>query len=134
MGLKTGELPRSGQFVTDVDGRLVTDPGNGAQFAPITAGAAGDVTVVAAGGAGVKIRVHQYTLILNTGGTVQWFSNPSAQTKPLSGPMTPVTGGGAAPAGGGGVPLFETNANESLVLNLAGAAVVGGHVTYTLET
>ncbi len=96
------------------------------QFAPISASASGDNTVVAAV-AGKKIRVLKYTILAN--GTVAVkFRSPSVAD--LTGLMTLGTNSGV---GGAFCPigLFETAAGDPLIVNLSGGTGgVAGHLTY----
>lgn len=102
------------------------------KFVVINASLAGDNTIVAAI-LGRKIRVVNYTLISAGAVTVTWKSGTTA----ISGPMPLAANGGMAPSSSvltpsGLIGVFETNANEALVLNLGGAVAVGGHLTYIL--
>lgn len=102
------------------------------KFVVINASLTGDNTIVAAI-VGRKIRVVNYTLISAGAVTVTWKSGATA----ISGPMPLAANGGMAPSSSvltpsGLIGVFETNVNESLVLNLGGAVAVGGHLTYIL--
>jgi hypothetical protein len=98
-----------------------------AQFAVISASAAGDNTIVA-GPAGKKIRVLTYHLVAAAAVTLTWKSGATA----ISGPMP------LAPPGVLAVPFAITgvlktlNAADALVLNLGAAVAVGGVLTYVL--
>jgi hypothetical protein len=89
----------------------------------------GDNTVVAAQGAGKKIRVLGYVLNVNAAGTVTWKSASTAK----SGAMEFVDGGGmVAPVCDPttGAFWFETAANEALIITTAVGVDALGHVTY----
>jgi hypothetical protein len=95
--------------------------------------------IVAAPGAGFKIRVLGYVLALTGAGTAKWQSGATTE---LSGDMEFVDAGGAtaplAPivpnAGPDDQPFwFECNENEALNLVLVGAAALGkGHLTFQI--
>jgi hypothetical protein len=95
-------------------------------FAAISAAASGQNTLVAAAGAGLKIRVLGYVLVADAAVTAQWRSGA---TTALSGAMAFANNGGlSAPEATFG--HFETAANEALTMNLGAAVGVRGHLTY----
>jgi hypothetical protein len=104
------------------------------QSVAVSATADGDNTIVAAAGAGKKIRVLGYGLSINAAGTIQWKSGASTAK---SGAMEFVDGGGIAPGtfdpGGGGF-WFETAANEALVLSTSTGVDALGHLTYLITS
>jgi hypothetical protein len=104
------------------------------KYLPIYATASGD-NVVLAGSVypNMCFMVVSYTLLTDANVTIQWKSNSTA----LSGPMPILASGGVATtsnflSGGVGSPigLFKTvQSNDDLILNLSGAANVGGHIS-----
>lgn len=102
--------------------------GQNIQHAAISQGAApGTTSIVAAAGAGLKIKVVSYVFTMGLLGTLQWKSNAT----PISGPLDiATTGGVVAPAGKH--PYMETAPNEPLQITttLGGA---NGHLSYVVE-
>lgn len=100
-------------------------------FAIVDAAASGDNTLVAAQGAGNKIRVHQLYLV--SAGTVTVRFESGAAGTALSGQMNLVANTGFvlpySPIG-----WFETAANVLLNLELSGAISVDGGFAYTVVT
>jgi hypothetical protein len=101
--------------------------------ANIDTASSGDTQIVAAQGAGKKIRVHSYRLVGDnaaTANTAKWTDGPSGATKETV-PLLANTGIVAA------VPrpdyLFELSANTDLTLNLSAAQRARGGVTYSVE-
>src|SRR5437773_1214800 len=102
------------------------------QFAPISAAASGNNTLVAAQGPGIKIRVLALALIAASAvlATVQ----SGAGGTNLTGAMTLPAGrqvGGRRPSRFG---LYETGANALLNLNLGGAVQVSGWLVWCTAT
>lgn len=95
-------------------------------FAVINVSSSGDNSVVAAV-TGKKIRVLAYTLVCDAAVAVKFTDGASGTAK---------TGAMSFAANGGSTPPFcpvghlETSANTALVLNLASAVGVRGHLTY----
>ena len=100
-------------------------------FAAIDAATSGDNTLVAAAGAGNKIRVHQ--LLLVAAGTVNARFESGAGGTALTGQMNLVANTGFvlpySPIG-----WFETAANTLLNLELSAAVSVDGVLAYTVVT
>lgn len=99
-------------------------------FASIAASTSGNNTIVAAAGASNKIRVLGYSFVVAGAVNVKWQSGAGGTD--LTGLMTfDASGKGIAeaycPLG-----LFETAANTLLNLNLSGAVLVGGRLTYAV--
>ena len=94
-----------------------------AQYTPISVAASGNNTLVAAQGAGVKIRVVCLVLTVGAGVSVKFQSGAGGTD--LTGPM-------ALPINGlivlkhSAVGWFETAANALLNLNLSGAVQTSG--------
>lgn len=99
------------------------------QFLVIDHASSGDNTLVAAQGAGKKIRVLSYVLV--SAGTVTARFESGAGGTALTGQMTTavnsVISSGFNPYG-----HFETAANALLNLELSGAVSVDGHLTYVV--
>ena len=86
-------------------------------------------TIVAAPGAGLCIRVWQYTFVVEGDVDVTWLSDPT----PLTGTMHfTADGEGIVSVGGGLVPLMTCAEDEALVLQLSAEVQVSGHVSYTV--
>ena len=92
-----------------------------AQFAPITS-AVGDTTLVAAQGAGVKIRVLAFTVVAAAAAVVTFQSGTGGTG--LTGPMTLVDTEGE-PFG-----VFETAANTLLNLHQTGTIQLSGWLVW----
>jgi hypothetical protein len=100
------------------------------QFAVVNTAAAGNTTIVAAQGAGVKIRILAY-LIVAAGAVVANLQSGAGGTS-LTGPMTLATGtpnGARHPSG-----CFETAANALLNINLGAAVQVSGWIAWVPAT
>ena len=97
-----------------------------AQFVPINS-AAGDATLVAAQGAGVKIRVLGFVIVAAAAATVTLQSGTGGTA--LTGPMTLATGieveADIAPFG-----WFETAANALLNLHQTGVVQLSGWLVW----
>jgi hypothetical protein len=96
--------------------------------ATISASASGDNTVVAAV-VGKKIRVNNYLIVAAAAVSATWKSGASTSK---SGALPLAANGGVAAPGDEKTRWFETAPGEALVLNLSGAVLVAGHVTYTV--
>ena len=122
----------SGGYVRDPDGRLVvtfaTDGGKALQFVPISTAASGATQLVAAAGAGVKIKVVSYVIVASAPVTVK-FQSAGVD---LTGAMALAANGGVSVSGNTS-HLFETAANAVLNINLGGAVQVSGHLAYFTE-
>lgn len=94
------------------------------KYAVVNATSSG-LNVIVAGVAGKKIRVLNWYIVSSGGVTAIWQSNVTA----VSGPM-PLVASSGAHAGEAVLGHFETIAGEPLVLNLSGATLVGGSITY----
>ena len=100
------------------------------KFALINASASGNTVIVAAQGAGTRIRVTSYLYVVEAAVDVAFRSG---STTVRAGPMPhDGKGQGVTPSDPGG--LFETDANEALNINLSGAVIVRGHLTYSVTT
>lgn len=104
------------------------------KYIPINATASGDNVVLAASVyPNMCYMVVSYTLLTDANVTIKFKSDATD----LTGPMPILASGGIATtsnflAGGTGSPigLFKTlQANDDLILNLSGAANVGGHIS-----
>lgn len=104
------------------------------KYLPIYATASGN-NVILAGSTypNRRVMVVAYTLLTDANVTIQWKSNATD----LSGPMPILASGGVATTSnflsggiGGPIGLFQTvNGGDDLILNLSGAANVGGHIS-----
>lgn len=97
------------------------------QFAVVNTATSGNNTIVAAQGAGVKIRVVGFMLVAAGAVTANFQSGAGGTT--LTGAMSLITGV-SVPYGPGPWGLFETAANAILNLNLSGAIQVSGFVVW----
>lgn len=95
------------------------------QRAFLDASASGDTQIVAAQGAGIRIRVIAYTFVAAAAVTVKFRS---ASTAISSGKPVAANGGVVAAEAPHG--WFQTAANEALNLNLSGAVAVGVDVLW----
>lgn len=103
------------------------------QFAKIEATSSGDnVIAVGADFPDKRIRVLSYTVLTDVDVTIKWVSNATD----ISGPMPIAAKGGMTCtsnylAPGGPMALMTTlEVGDDLILNLSGAANVGGFITY----
>lgn len=90
-------------------------------------------SIVAAPGAGKKIRVHSYRLIggsAATANTVTWLDGTAGAVKET---IDVLAHTGAAPSVARPDFLFELSANKALILNLSAAQRVTGGVTYSIQ-
>lgn len=110
-------------------GGLPTGQGKTLLFGKITTAASGATALVAAAGAGLKIKVVHYVLV--AGGTVN-VKFQSASTD-LTGAMPFVANTGVSVAGQASSHVLETAANEALNLNLSAAIQVSGEFSYFVE-
>ena len=97
------------------------------KFVKISAGSSGNNTIVAAV-TSKKIRVLSYTLIGS--GVVNPKFQDGASGTDLTGLLYIAGLGGGCSAAYSQVGHFETTAGTLLNLNLSGAVIVGGHLTY----
>jgi hypothetical protein len=98
------------------------------KYAKIDAASSGDNTLVAAAGAGLKIRVHSCFLIAADAVNVRFESGASGTA--LTGQMNcAINGGFVLPYNEAG--WFETAANALLNLELSGAVSVDGSLSYS---
>jgi hypothetical protein len=98
------------------------------KYAVIDAAGSGDNTLVAAAGAGKKIRVHSCFLVASGAVNVRFESGASGTA--LTGQMNCAANGGfVLPYNEGG--WFETAANTLLNLELSGATSVDGSLSYS---
>ena len=97
-----------------------------AQFTPINT-AAGDTTLVAAQGAGVKIRVLSFQIVA-AAAAVASFQSATGGTN-LTGPMSMATGV-AIDGEPGGFGAFETAANALLNLHQTGTVQLSGYLIW----
>jgi hypothetical protein len=100
------------------------------QYTPVSAASSGDNTIVS-GSAGYEIMVLSGAIVASGSVNVK-FTDGLAGT-PITGVMNFVSNSGVAipyvPIGN-----FHTSAGNPLVLNLSGATLVGGWLTYILVT
>jgi hypothetical protein len=106
----------------------VAERSSAALDAVIDESTAGDKTIVAAQ-SGKRIVVSSYLIVAAGAVTARWKSGSTNK----SGPLTIAANGGVSAPGGSDSRWFATGIGEALVLNLGGAIVVGGHVSYYLE-
>ncbi len=100
-------------------------------FAEISAANNGDNTIVS-GVTGKRIRVTGYLLVASGAVNAKWKSAgndlsgaiPLAAQTVLPASVTPSFPGGASKG------WLETNPGEDLILNLSGATLVAGHLSY----
>lgn len=132
MTIQATEQRESGLGFVDSDGRpaygLATGQGKVLQFASISTAASGATTLVAAQGAGLKIKVVSYAVVASGAVTVQFTG-----TGNLTGAMSLAANGGLVVAGQPSAHLFETAANALLAIVLGGAVQVSGHLAYFVE-
>ena len=114
-----------------VSGALLVEEisGNPVLYAAISAAALGDNAVVAAAGAGLKIKVVSYKLVCTAANTVKWRS----AAVDLEGGCAYAANQGVAFASDQKSPLLQTADNAPLNLNLSAATQVSGHVAYFVE-
>lgn len=106
---------------------LAPDATSVPKYAVISAASSGDNTIVAAAGAGIKIRVVAYSLVCAAATTTRFESGASGTA--LTGQMSFAANGGiSAPYNPDG--WFETADNTLLNLELSAANQVSGHLTY----
>lgn len=99
------------------------------QMSFANATALGNTQVVAAQGAGVKIRVHGFLIVTTVAQTVKF---QSATTDICPGLPLAANGGISTPYYPGG--MFQTAANEALNINLGAATATGVHVVWEAVT
>jgi len=109
----------------------VGGPSSAVVFARINAVAAGNTTLVAAQGAGNRIRVLGYALTSSAAGAVT-FQDSAAVI--AAGPFDLPINGSVSFAGSALGPAFQLAANVALVINLSVIANVRGHLAYILTT
>ncbi|MCC6419950.1 MAG: hypothetical protein IT429_17075 [Gemmataceae bacterium] len=101
-------------------------------FLTVSAATAADHELVAAPGAGRRIRVAHYHLVAAGAVAIQWKSGSTA----LSGAMTCAAGvphdAGLSPSEGHRPAVLECAAGEALNLALGGAVQVSGHIVYEI--
>lgn len=98
----------------------------------IATASSGETQLVAAPGAGLKIRVHSYRLIggnAATANTATWLDGTSGSVKET---IDVLANTGSAPSTNRPDFLFELSANKALVLSLSAAQRVTGGVTYSV--
>lgn len=106
-------------------------------FRPINATASGDNVILPGSVYGnKKVMVLSYVLISSAPCVVTWKSGASTA---LSGGMSLQSSGGCSHTANylaPGQPLgaFQTNAGDDLILNVSGAATVGGHISLYVMT
>lgn len=98
-------------------------------FVKIDTAASGGTDLVAAAGAGNRIRVLSYVVV--AGGTVNVKFTSGTGPTDVTGPMPLVVNGGVS-ANSDRFGLFATAANAKLSINLSAAVQVSGHLTYIL--
>lgn len=100
--------------------------------ANIATAAQNENALVAAPGAGKKIRVHSYRLVggnAATANVVTWLDGTGGTVKET---IDVLANTGSAPATNRPDFLFELSENKALVLNLSAAQRVTGGVTYSV--
>lgn len=105
--------------------------------AVVNTASSGDNTIVAAPGAGWRIRVTGYDLWADGTVNVKWWNGASANNKPLTGLIDMAVGQRdnlpQAPRDEGySEGWFDCDENTALVLNLSAAVQVSGRVSYEL--
>jgi hypothetical protein len=103
-------------------------PANNILRAFVNATASGDNVLVAAPGAGIKIRV--LSLVALAGVAANTMTLRSASTAISAGFPFAANGGMALNENSTG--WFQTEANEALNVNLSGGTLIAVHVTYIL--
>jgi hypothetical protein len=101
--------------------------------ANIATAASGDTSVVAAPGAGLRIRVHSYRLVGGNGATAntaKWTDGAAGTVKET---LDVLANTGSAPSTNRPDYLFQCSPNTALVLNLSAAQRVTGGVSYSIE-
>lgn len=130
-----GTVDSTNKLIVDSNGRVsVNTPTGGGKtllFGVINTSVAGDNTLAAAPGAGLKIKVVSYALVC--GGSVSAKFTSGAAGANLTGPMPFAANTGIALAASTGSHLFEVATNTALVLNLSAATQVSGHYSYFVE-
>ncbi len=115
-------------IVVNPDGSSIGNETLATLFAPVSAASMGDNVVVLATG-GKKIRVISGAIVAAGSVNVQFLDDPAGT--PLTGVMNFVSNSGVqipyAPSGN-----FQTSIGKALVLNLSGAILVGGWISYLL--
>lgn len=96
---------------------------------PISFNTSGDNTLVAATGAGTRIRVINVVLISSGTVSVQFFSGAAGTS--LSGALPLTAQVGFAPGEAPKYGYFDTGTNKDLVLNLNANTQVSGWLVYT---
>lgn len=123
----------SGGDIRDPDGCMVTSVRTGGGktllFGSISTAASGQTLLLAAQGAGLKIKVVSYVVVASAAVTVQFQSAASA----LTGAMALAANGGLVVQSTTAAHVFETAANAALNINLGGAVQVSGHFSYFVE-
>lgn len=116
-------------IVVNPDGSSIGNEVLAVLFAPVSAASNGDNVVVSATG-GKKIRVISGAIVASGSVNVQ-FLDGTPGGGALTGVMNFVSNSGVqipyAPSGN-----FQTSVGNALVLNLSGAILVGGWITYLL--
>lgn len=130
-----GTPDSTNKLIVDSSGRITVElPTGGGQtlrFGVISDGASGDATLVAAAGAGLKIKVVSYVIMAAGTVSVKFLNGPGGGN--LTGAFPLVANTGIAVAGSTNSHLFETSANTALVINLSAAVSVTGHYSYYIE-
>ncbi len=110
------------------DGTPIGNDALSVLFSPVSAASNGDNVVVSATG-GKRIRVVCGAIVASGSVNVQFTDDPAGTA--LTGVMNFVSNSGVqipyAPSGN-----FQTSVGKALVLNLSGAILVGGWITYLL--
>lgn len=123
-------IPAGSNNIGDVDvASVATGQGKTLQFAVVSENTAADNAIVAAAGAGLKIKVVSYVLVASAAVSVTWKSATTA----LTGAMALAANGGISAVGQPSAHLFQTADNEALNLTNSGAVQVSGHITYFVE-
>ena len=102
-----------------------------AKSAVISHNTSGNNELVAAAGTNQVIQVWSYAFVVEAAVDVRFES--AAGGTALSGQMAfTAAGEGISASAGGPVPIFETLANQALNMELSGAVLVQGHISYTV--
>lgn len=112
---------------------VAQDAGQGRNlaFAAISGATSGNNTLVAAAGAGLKIKVVSYVVVAD--GTVTLTFQSGAAGTALSGAMALVANSGVSAISQPSSHLMETAANTLLNMSLSAAIGVRGHLSYYVE-
>lgn len=130
-----GTVDGTNKLVVDSAGRitiaLATGGGKTLQFGVINTATSGDNQLLAAPGAGLKIKIVSYALI--AAGTVNVKFTSGIGGTNMTGPYSLIANTGIGLSGSTASHLLEAGTNTAFVLNLSGAIQVSGHYSYFVE-